>query len=316
MKRVLLLGFLIILSSGAVAAVNGLSSYKINPLAPQPNKAFSMEFTVTSSPCAMSNAMANFIDGEIYVDVYISVWQICPTFDIFYVTLPALMPENLMNGLPKGIYPVNYRYVYDYDFLLNNQGYTDIDTGDQFLCNLAVGLPDIQTCFVEANPTNKLVQSGGIAGTSKNYLVSGQYSFAMTSSSPRNGWLTDVQLFAVGDGGEVIDIAELFGLTGAAVYVENATYTGETYYDGGKAEAKLIIDPGGNGYHLSGTVKPGCCDRFSYSLYTYADIASHSACKKFPASDLNKDCKVDLKDLAIMASEWLDCWLVYQEDCS
>jgi len=36
---------------------------------------------------------------------------------------------------------------------------------------------------------------------------------------------------------------------------------------------------------------------------------------KCPDSDLNGDCRVDLKDFALMASEWLTCGLDIQEAC-
>ncbi len=38
-------------------------------------------------------------------------------------------------------------------------------------------------------------------------------------------------------------------------------------------------------------------------------------CDDYPLSDANKDCRVDLEDLAIMASEWLTCNLEPAEAC-
>ena len=40
-----------------------------------------------------------------------------------------------------------------------------------------------------------------------------------------------------------------------------------------------------------------------------------SPCAEYPASDSNHDCRVDLRDLALMAAEWLDCNLHDQQAC-
>ena len=39
-------------------------------------------------------------------------------------------------------------------------------------------------------------------------------------------------------------------------------------------------------------------------------------CLKYPNSDLNKDCKVDMVDFAIFVSEWLECGLEPESECS
>jgi len=44
-------------------------------------------------------------------------------------------------------------------------------------------------------------------------------------------------------------------------------------------------------------------------------IFAQATCKEPIVGDLNGDCKVDLKDLAVLSSAWLDCNLDPQETC-
>jgi hypothetical protein len=39
-------------------------------------------------------------------------------------------------------------------------------------------------------------------------------------------------------------------------------------------------------------------------------------CSDRSASDLNGDCKVDMKDFAIFASEWMTCHIIPAENCN
>lgn len=50
------------------------------------------------------------------------------------------------------------------------------------------------------------------------------------------------------------------------------------------------------------------------SSCTFRVVGSYSGCAR-PRSDLNGDCKVNLADLAILASDWLECGFENPADC-
>ena len=288
----------VIFAAPAFASTDYLNSYQILPAVPDPGQ----DFTVVldgwwPNSCTQAFITYSIVAGEILVDI-----NVVTSSDPCPLVITPWTQNVQISGMARGLYPIKYR------FRSSSPGY---DTEWKLLGYAPVGFPVVQTCKIEEG---SLVQEGGASGTRKTYTVWGEYSFAMTSSSPKNGWLTDVELTAVDDEGNTIDVAELFGL-GPAVYFENAMYEGETYYDGSKAVAKLWVD-GNYVIHLGGNVTPGCCDRFSYQLATHSELISHSACKKFLAADINKDCRVDLEDMAILASEWMSCELANEADCN
>jgi hypothetical protein len=53
----------------------------------------------------------------------------------------------------------------------------------------------------------------------------------------------------------------------------------------------------------------------SYDSVILTHYSTEPACQRYPLADLNKDCKVDLKDFAIFAGEWLECNLVPESYC-
>jgi hypothetical protein len=70
--------------------------------------------------------------------------------------------------------------------------------------------------------------------------------------------------------------------------------------------------------------EPVCgCDGKTYSNACDAAMAGVNvnydgpcaSCVNPPSADLNKDCKVDIGDLAILASQWMTCGLDRQEYC-
>jgi hypothetical protein len=81
---------------------------------------------------------------------------------------------------------------------------------------------------------------------------------------------------------------------------------------------KLIIGKGGK-YSDPGTDAMGWDGLVDdVRIYNYAlsgDEISQVLCIDPPISDLNGDCKVDFKDLAIFVSEWLKCTLPVEELC-
>ncbi|MBI9016801.1 MAG: immunoglobulin domain-containing protein [Phycisphaerae bacterium] len=48
----------------------------------------------------------------------------------------------------------------------------------------------------------------------------------------------------------------------------------------------------------------------------YTDVAGGWVCTEFPANDFNKDCVVDVQDLAMMAGVWLECGLIPASACN
>jgi len=52
-----------------------------------------------------------------------------------------------------------------------------------------------------------------------------------------------------------------------------------------------------------------------YTIVGYFRNTNEPVCLKYPDSDINKDCKVDMFDLALLASEWLECNLEPSRFC-
>ena len=81
--------------------------------------------------------------------------------------------------------------------------------------------------------------------------------------------------------------------------------------------APIVIEVTLNGPEvlLSGSIVPGCCDRFSYFLNGFAVQIEVPYCVEKPQMDFTNDCKVDIADLAEFAESWLECNLIPQWAC-
>ncbi len=295
MKSSLLFITFVVLSVSAVASTDFLTSYEIIPARPGAGEPFRIRLEGWwPNPCFSGNATAFVHQDKIYIDINVTPsTQPCITLVVDWVY------DVIIDGQSSGVYSIEYR------FYSSNPSYT---TNHKFLGFVPVGLPNIQKCNIISG---MLTTSGGFDGSGfGSFSVTGSFSFVDTGD---DSWLSDVEIFADDPQNRVGDLSELFGLSEAAVYMENNTYT---HYGAGERSTTLTIEENtGDQITLEGMFQEGCCDMYQYNLVCVANIDDHAICKKFPTADTNKDCKVDIRDLAIMLSEWLDCNLLDQADC-
>jgi dienelactone hydrolase len=72
----------------------------------------------------------------------------------------------------------------------------------------------------------------------------------------------------------------------------------------------LVADKSGNIYVTGQSMGVGT--NFDYATIKYIQ---RGYCTSPIAGDLNNDCKVDFKDIAILASHWVDCNYALDEQC-
>ena len=117
--------------------------------------------------------------------------------------------------------------------------------------------------------------------------------------------------------------------------VDSIWYDFEMVIDFQAKKLDIRVKEAGNSYWQStlddlGFIDPNCasfdriyCEGSSSKVYGYFDDIKVTEglpvyeCGDwgYPKGDLNKDCYVDLKDLAILAGTWLDCTDPYDQSC-
>jgi hypothetical protein len=81
--------------------------------------------------------------------------------------------------------------------------------------------------------------------------------------------------------------------------------------NGHESVAALVVDNSSNVYVTGCSVGSGT----SADDYVTIKYTQHGICLGPVVGDLNNDCKVDFKDFAMMASNWLECNYALEEDC-
>ena len=113
--------------------------------------------------------------------------------------------------------------------------------------------------------------------------------------------------------GEWSHVAATFDGSTMVFYVDGAETGRGDFSFGSDTEAHVVFGAcyryGSNGFN-------GALD--DVRIYNYAlsaDEVRWLLCARPPRGDLNRDCRVDFVDFAILASSWLDCGLMVQELC-
>jgi len=302
----LVLVFISFFSTVSLANIIGITptDLSVTPALPAAGSPFTLTVSGEATGC-FDGVMTSSISGnDIYLDLLASP---LPPGSACIAMYPFPWSyDEVIAGQDKGLYSVYFRYNFS----------NIIISSYELMGYVPVNLPDIQSCTVSSSGSD-LVHSGGIVGDPVSYSVEGSYSL-VNDGDENNSWLTDINLYAPTGDGDVIDIAKLLGLPQTPVYLENGVYTGTTYYDGSSAPVSFTItkDSSTDTVSLTGSVVPGCCDRLRYDLNFSANILKHSTCLKFPVADLNKDCIVNFQDMAIIASEWMSCEMLIEDDCN
>jgi uncharacterized delta-60 repeat protein len=128
-----------------------------------------------------------------------------------------------------------------------------------------------------------------------------------------------VSALTVDSSGSVYVTGYSFGSSASADYVtvkydQDGTQSWVARYNGtGNSEDyvyAIAVDNSGNVYVTGQSVSSSA--NFDYATIKYTQ---QGYCINPVAGDLNNDCKVDLKDVAILASHWLECNYALQQDC-
>lgn len=302
MKYVVFLGMLIVFIVGHSLAADYLDSHEVIPEYPATGESFIVRLNGTWPNACTTIDRINTDYSSVSQKIYIYIYVTPPSGECAQVMTPWSNDVTIPATEEKGLYEVSYRFFCSDDAY----GTSYITAG-----YIPIGLPDIKKCEVEGM-YDLLSTSGGFSGYGfGSFHVSGSFTFIDNGDG---GWLTDVELHAHDSQNRVGDIAELFGLGPAPIYLDNNTY--KNYFAGHERSSLTIEEPGADQIILTGTYHESGYDTYQYDLTCYATVIDHSICKKFPAGDANKDCKIDLQDLALMAFEWLDCQLLDQADCT
>ncbi len=174
-----------------------------------------------------------------------------------------------------------------------------------------------QTTVYHFIPEESVVtQTGGFAGISELYEVAGSLALHVdhdqglarlvdidATLSPESGFLATSSL------GTLFNMEVL---RSTRVDEKSFRFAGATQDDAKVVIEGTFIDAG---IHLTGWIRPECCDRFNYELEGFAVAGGKSICREQPRMDFNGDCRVDMTDLAIFAESWLECNLLPEIAC-
>ncbi len=165
---------------------------------------------------------------------------------------------------------------------------------------------------------SSVLQSGGFMGIQEIYSVEGTFGLRVNFDQgvarfveveallkPESSFLPNPSL------GELFNMENLdsTSVTETSIRFEGMTES----YD----VAPVVIEGifGHNGVRLMGTIRPGCCDRFSFDLDGFAVPLEEPHCSQRPVMDFTDDCRVDIADFAVFARHWMECNLVPLSAC-